>query len=301
MRKALRAVLFLLLAAAALALLLHAEGVRGAVGEGLELCFSAILPSLFPFFVLTSLLTSLGFPEAAARLLAPWMEALFHLSGNGASALALGFLGGYPAGARSAAQLYTKGLCSRQETEQLLAFCNNCGPAFLLSFVGEGIFGSLRRGAWLWLIHVLAALLSGIALRPRAKERLSAFRRFPLPVTPFSAAFVEAVQSGFSAFLSVCGFVLLFSVLLRPLRLLCPGPLAMGFAELFSGVSYLAPTRGDFILAAAMVGWGGLSVHAQSLAFLLPAGLSCRRYFLGKALQALLSGLLAALYVRFLW
>ena len=275
-------------------LLLAPEAVRQGIRTGLELCLSSVLPSLFPFFVLSSLLPDLGFSAFLGRLLAPLMGRLFHLSGAGAGALAMGLLGGYPAGARAVSELYEKKLCSRAECERLLAFCNNCGPAFFLSFVGEMQFGSVLLGAQLWLIHVLAAFLTGILLRPKEQHRTQPVCRSITRESPVSLAFVRAVQSGFSAFLSVSGFVLLFSALLQPLRTFDGTGLLTGLIELFSGIAALPQGKTGFVAAAFLTGFGGLSVHAQSMAFFLPAGLSGRWYFRGKLLQAALSAALAA-------
>lgn len=291
--KAAQAGLFSLLLAAAALLLRHGEAVKRAAADGLALCVGSVLPSLFPFFVLSSLLLSLGFAEGLGRLLAPVMEVLFHLGGSGASALALGLIAGYPSGARAVSLLYEQQLCGKEEAEHLLAFCNNCGPAFFLSFLGADRFGSARTGMYLWLIHVLSALITGILLRPRRTLALGATA--PRKKAPtFSLAFTEAVQSGFSAFLGVCGFVLLFSVLLQPIRERFGSTPLLGFFELFSGAAALDGSACSFVLAAALSSWGGLSVHAQSAAFFSAAGLSGRWYLRGKLLQAILSAALAA-------
>ena len=57
-----------------------------------------------------------------------------------------------------------EGELPRQEAELLLGFCDNCGPAFLLGYVGAGVLGDARAGAYLYLIHVLSALLAGMVL-----------------------------------------------------------------------------------------------------------------------------------------
>ena len=297
MARGIRWCLIALSLGAGAAMLLSPGEVRLALEAGLELCITSVLPSLFPFFVLSSLLLSLGFSEALGRLLAPLMGTLFHLGGEGAGALALGLVGGYPSGARAVSELYEKRHCSREEAERLLAFCNNCGPAFFLSFVGAERFGSVAVGARLWLIHVLAAFLTGILLRPKRQLGSASTCRHPAAAeTSFSLAFVGAVQSGFSAFLSVSGFVLLFSVLLQPLRRLTgENALLLGLTELFSGVSALPGTETGFVVAAFLTGFGGLSVHAQAMASFLPAGLRGRWYLRGKLLQAFLSAALAGL------
>ena len=130
----------LLLSAAAL--VVWPQQSMGAMKDGLKLCANVIVPSLFPFFVLSSLVVELGMSRYLGRLLEPVMAPLFRVNGSCATALALGFVGGYPVGARTAISLYENGQCSKTEAERMLAFCNNCGPAFILGVVGTGIFGS---------------------------------------------------------------------------------------------------------------------------------------------------------------
>ncbi|MFR0770562.1 MAG: hypothetical protein ACLSHO_14075 [Dysosmobacter sp.] len=86
-------------------------------------------------------------------------------------------MGGYPIGARTAAELYASGDLTRQEAERLLTFCNNSNPVFLISVLGVGVFGSVRAGLWLWLIHVCAALLTGLLFRGLGRGR----KPFPPP------------------------------------------------------------------------------------------------------------------------
>ena len=107
---------------AAAGLVLWPQQSMEAAREGLGLCANVILPSLFPFFVLSGLVVELGLVGYAGRALECVMYPLFRVPGACASALALGFIGGYPVGARTAIGLYEKGLCSKIEAERLLAF-----------------------------------------------------------------------------------------------------------------------------------------------------------------------------------
>ena len=72
---------------------------------GLRLCAELILPSLFPFFVLSALLAKLGLPALLGERLAPLGRRLFRVSGAGCTALLMGLLGGYPLGAAYIAEL----------------------------------------------------------------------------------------------------------------------------------------------------------------------------------------------------
>ena len=151
-----------------LALLFLPDVGAQAARDALALCAQTVIPSLFPFFVLSSLLVSCGAADTLSHLLSPLMRPLFGLSGTGAAALGLGLCGGYPVGARTAAKLVESGALSREEGERLLAFCNNAGPGFLLGICGGAVFSSPRAGAALYLIHTASALFTGML---RSEER----------------------------------------------------------------------------------------------------------------------------------
>ena len=275
--------------------LADAQRVRAAAAAGLGLCARSVIPALFPFMAVSTMLVSMGFGEWAAPRLSGLMS-LYRLPGPAGSALLLGLVGGYPIGARTAAELHKKGLLTAEEAERLLGFCNNSNPVFLISVLGGGIFGSPRAGVYLWLIHLLSALLTGFFFRGSGRPPR---RRAPPPRRPadsLSAALVEGVKSASSNMVSVCGFVLFFYVLASPLAAL-GGPLGAGLTgllELFSLTPLLAADRAGFILASACAGWGGVSILCQTAAVLEGSGLRLRNCVLGKAVQGLLAGVLAA-------
>lgn len=286
-------------------LLGHSVFVRETMEQALSLCAHCVIPSLFPFLVVSSLLLALGIEELAAPFLATWFEPLFRVRGEGAAAFLLGLIGGYPIGARTAAELYQHQRLTRKETERLLHFCNNSNPVFLLSVLGVGVFGSFRVGLWLWLIHLASALLTGLCFRGNDREPYPQSPRpiqAPPPLPDFPSAFVASVGSALSAILTICAFVSCFYLLSAPLSHLgAASPWLVGSLELFSLTPLLSPTPLSFVLASAAAGWGGLSVLSQTAALLSGSGLSLRPCLTGKALQALFSGLLALLLAPYLF
>lgn len=298
---------------ATLALMLYPQESMQAARDGLTLCGNVIIPSLFPFFVLSSLVVDLGLAAYLGRAMEGLMRPLFRVSGSCAAAVALGFIGGYPVGARTALQLYQQGLCSKPEAERLLAFCNNSGPAFILGVVGAGIFGDSRVGFLLYLTHALASLLVGLLFRfygGSQRRRSSVPRPKPIQAVTVPAAFTGAVARSFQNTLNICAFVVFFSVVLQLLsafgvfaalaRLLAAAGfepewarrLVAGLLELSSGVSSLrggTQLAGRVSMAAFMLGWAGLSVHCQVLSFLVDSGLSAKTYLAGKLCHGLIA------------
>ena len=276
-----------LLGVMALLLLCSADAAQ-AVRDALALCAQSVIPALFPFFVVSSLFIDLGCAAVLGRSLAPIMHRLFGVSGAGGTAFLLGIIGGYPVGGRTAGELYRSGQCEREECERLLAFCNNAGPSFILGIAGLGCFGSVRVGAWLYLIHVGAAVMVGLLFRSTSRQ----MGRPKKTETPrWADALIQAVRGGAMSMVNICAFVVFFLVILRLFSRFTgiQHGAILGIVEMTNGILRLANDRRGFIWAAGLLGWGGLSVHCQTAAVLSGSSLSLKRYFIGKALQAAIS------------
>ena len=272
-----------------------------AVRDGLSLCVRSVVPALFPFFVAVTCFTSLGLAGELGRFLSPVAAPLLGCSGPGSVAFLMGLLGGYPVGGRTVAELYAAGAIDRPEAERLLTFCNNCGPAFVLGVAGAGCFGSVRTGLLLYAIHVLSAV--AVAQFSRSRRAKTGTPRLPAPEPSFPAVLVRSVTEGARAMVSVCAFVVFALAATRLLTAITglSHPLLTGAVELTGGILALTPDRSGFVMASALLGWGGLSVHGQTAAVLRDTDLSLRPHLLGKSAQAAVSAALALAVSRFLF
>lgn len=289
------------LLAAMLLTLALSDRAAEAVRQGLELCARSVIPSLFPFLVLTGLFTSVC-GDLGGNRLGFLMARLYHCSPQGIGAFFLGILGGYPMGARVIDRLYADGKISRQEGENLLCLCNNAGPAFILSLVGAGKFGSLFLGVILYLIHVAAALLAGMVM---VRRNIMVFDAVPSGTKQhsFPQAFVQAVTSAGGAMVNICAYVI-SAVTFLQLFVRLTGlshPLLLGAVELTNGITLLGGQKKDFILASALLGWGGLSVHGQAAAVMPQLHPPMGRYLLSKLLHSVLSALLSCVAAQFIF
>lgn len=306
-------------------LLIYPQDSSSAAIEGLLISFRLIIPSLFPFFVISSLLISLGFGDILGKIFSKFMP-LFGLSGICATPIILGALGGYPTGLRIATQLKEEKLCSPEELRRVCLFCNNCGPGFLFSVAGWGIFSSKLAGIILLLTHMLSALILGLILGLFKKTKDTSPQKTlqKQKKEKFSVLFPQSIKDAFATTLNICAFVVFFTIVLR-LSSSCgllphlegliskciPGdtvaPLIhsflTGLLELSTGVYSLTEASGSTLalpLAAFIMAWGGLSVHCQSLPFLESCNAHLPSYFLAKFLQGILAALLVLATLPFL-
>lgn len=265
--------------------------ISGAI-EGIELCFQVLIPSLFPFFILSMLLTG-SLHGQSFPLLRPLVQ-VCRIPQGSESLLPAGFLGGYPAGAQSVEQLYRSGRLTREQAEKLLPLCNNAGPAFIFGVLG-GMF-SRKYIVWLlWLVQILSALAAA-ALLPAAGGSVSTCGGKKVKIT-------DALERSVRAMGLVCGWVVLMRIVLAFLERwflwLLPDVLrvaAVGILELSNGCVLLKqiPQEGlRFILAGCFLSLGGICVTLQTAS--VADGLPLTQYFPGKLLQGCFSILLCSI------
>ncbi|GHV07500.1 sporulation integral membrane protein YlbJ [Clostridia bacterium] len=313
------------------AMIISPREAAEAARQGIKLCMDVIVPSLFPFFVLSSLTVELGLTRYLGRALERVMRPVFRVGGACSAAVVMGFIGGYPVGARTALALYESGQCTKTEAERLLSFCNNSGPAFILGAVGAGIFSSSTVGWLLYLAHTAASLTVGVLFRfyKYRDDGAHGLKKQNRPAVRVTRAFVTSVRSSFDAILGVCAFVIFFAVAIRMLyafgtltaisdwtgELLRPlgvergliDKLFAGLIEVTSGLwtlqSVSAEVTQKLAMAAFMLGWAGVSVHCQVLTFIGESNLRTWPYIVGKLLHGVISaaymvGLLQFFHVK---
>lgn len=293
MKKITSAAAFLLLVLFAAVFLSSPARFGQSVLNGLMLWLTAIVPTALPLLVVLSLMVRSPAFLSLTRRLSPFAEKLFRIPGAGAGAMLLSLLSGYPAGARTVAELASEGRLQKGDV-----FCTTClastsGPAFCLG-AAAAMFGSPAAGMVLFGSHLLAVWSAGFLL-PRLTRHKAEPAPPPLPKArePFSALLISAVQ----AVLSVGALIALFFCLKEMLFSILP-PLSgygegilSGLLEVTAGVSALAKLKTplSLALAAAEVSFGGLCVNAQQLSFLTGTGVKMLPFLLVKCAHGLLA------------
>ncbi len=278
------------------------------IHNGLTLCAKTVIPSLFPFMVISELIVGSGIAEPLLRPFSPLFKRLFSLSPTGTSCVLLGMLCGFPIGAKCAMRALAENRITKDEAERIVAISSGPSSAFLISAVGLSLWGNKRFGGALYLCVLLSELITGFFLA-RIKKREA--DNVPSPISDHyhtvkkspAALFTEAIRSSCNGMLLVCAYVIFFAALVGALgnfvsALSIPpffSVFLFGFFELSGGMSHaaaMAPPLAAALISAFFAGWSGVSVHCQMLSVCEGHGLSLDRYFLSKLAQALLTLLL---------
>lgn len=282
---------------------------QNAVKDGIYLWAAAVLPALFPYLVITSLVSSLKITGKISAALSPFTEKLWGVNGNCGYALFISLMSGYPVGAKCVSDLKIKGLTGDAESVRAAALCSSSSPVFLIGSVGNLTFNSPLFGLLLFITHIISVFSVGFLF--------SFYKRQERPVKATHAprggtdnVFYESVYQAVISVLVVGGIITvfyLFTEILSGLGVInavakifglisddtavCYG-LTNGLFECTKGLKILAGGGISLFtlpVAAAICGFGGLSVIMQSVAYLKKAQIKTAPFLLSKTLAAVIN------------
>ena len=142
---------------------------------GLLIWYRNMIPSLFPFMVLSGFMIRCGLSVTIGQWLQPVLGIIFRLPAQMLYAIFMGFLCGFPMGAKIAVDMMETGEINETEGEYLLSFCNNIGPLYMLGYIIP-LFGYQNTWKVLSLMYVIP-FLYGVYLRYFSKIYSSAFSK----------------------------------------------------------------------------------------------------------------------------
>ena len=315
-----KALLLCLFTALTLSMLLENEKALALSLTGLNLWFEKMIPTLLPFMILSGILIRMNLSDSFARLFAPLLRPLFGLSDSCLYVLVIGFLCGFPMGARVTAESLQHGRLTRREASLMLAFCNNIGPIYFSGFVLTlfpvpkpwpfwagmyllpllyGLFlrwtfyrdipVCTRSAGTVSLPKTFAYVLRAASLPAESRAEVRNARRAPSLLEQTQASIASALVS----IGSLGGYMILFNLmnlipdLLLPVRADTARALCACLLEITSGLSGLGPANAFW--GFVLLPFGGLSCIAQTYSMIRETDLSLRQYVLHKCIQTLLA------------
>ena len=275
---------------------LFPDKVISGAASGAALCINAVIPSLLPFMLVSSCLIKSGFSRPLGSILSKIISPFTGLGSHGCVCLLTGLIGGYGAGARAVFDSFAEGQISKTEAERLLAFCNNAGPLFVIGTVGIGFFSDVRAGAALYIMLVIsslicAAIAGGEGECKTLREEWEFYRKNKPPAGRLIS---DCAVSSACAMGTVCVFVITFSAVINLLP--TDNAIPAGIIEVTCGLRELSRGGASALpAAAALLSWGGLSVHFQASA-LCGGKFSMKKYYIGRVFMAIVSFTLMYIY-----
>ena len=263
---------------------------------GFSLWYSKMIPSLLPFMIISGILVRMNLTESFANLLHPLLKRFYHCSKNATYVIIMGFLCGFPMGAKVVAELLKSKKITEKEGQYLLCFCNNLGPVYFCSFVIP-LLQINKTLPYLFGMYGIP-LLYGIILRHTIyKRELTQSEQTKLQNNKsmgFLSAMDDSIHASIQSILMLCGYMILFNLINILPHFMIPGihKYIAPFLEITGGLSML---QGAFVpFCMSMLTFGGLSCIAQTHSMLHGTNLSIKIYVLHKCI---LTAIVAFYYI----
>lgn len=296
-------ILSLLITAFAAVFIIFPERYVAACFEGFVLWAECVLPSLFPFIVISLIFIKTGLADKASLPLKKATQVL-NLPQSAAVCFILSICSGYPAGSRLVAEFYENGALTKADCQKVAPLCSTSGPLFIIGSVGYKMFGDKLLGLKIFVAHALAVIIFSLIYcrfckksQPICPNRIKSNGNI-LYDSFYGAVISVAVAGGFIAFFYVVAQALQDFFILAPLKHFfqlfmdegAANALSLGLAEVTTGCKFIAQSNSALkgALAGFMITFGGISIIMQQLGYLTKAGIKPAKFILFKFLQAVL-------------
>ena len=277
----------LLLTMIAGAVIIYPERYISCCLQGFIMWAECVLPSLFPFMVITLIMIKSGFAERVSLPLKK-ITGIFNLPPAAAVCLIISICSGYPAGAKCLLEFYENGSLTKGDMKKLSVLCSTSGPLFIIGSVGVRMLENKSAGWKILLAHFLSVIAVSLLISLLSKkEKREEIRRAPVSKNLlydsfYGAVISVAVAGGFIAFFSVTARILSdFNFLIvfeKIIALFTDGQSAraasLGLIEATIGCKELSAADGKLTLPLSgfLITFGGASILLQQLAYLCKAG-----------------------------
>lgn len=260
--------------------------------HGLTLWYGKMVPSLLPFMIVMGVCIRQNITGKMAMLFKPLLYPLLRCRSEVLYCILVGFLCGFPMGARVTAQMYKRGTLSKTESEYLMSFCNNIGPVYCLSFVipllgiqNTPLFFGIMYGVPL----TYGLLLRYTLYRKEMNMELTIQHVVKEPKEPVLQSLNLSIQESIQGITQLCGYMIFFNLLNLLPHMLCPHlqPFISPILEITGGLGTLGD--GHIMLSLIALSFGGLSCLAQTYSSIAGSDLSLGSYVLHRLILTVIS------------
>ncbi len=272
------------------------------VKNGIDICTNSLIPSLYPFMILTNYYALSEISEFRIGVTDKLCSFLFRLPGCCAAVILFSFVGGLPVGAKMSAELYSRGLISKEQCGRMLCFCVNPGPAFVISAVGMTMLGSKATGVIIYVSLIMSSLIIGVASRyfsPADETYINSIflQKSAVKGSPLETAVINSSKSIFA----ICAWVVAFSCLNEitvnlnlseavKTFILCISEMTCG--SMTAAVSFSAP------IVAAVIGFSGFCGHLQLIGAINKAEMKYKYFLVSRIINSGLSAVICSFLMK---
>ena len=278
----------------------NAEIVNYTVITSINFCYYTLIPTLFPYMIISSLLLRSALINKA---LTGFFGKLFGILGickTTTSPILIGNFCGFINGPKSICESYGDKL-TKFALNKAIILSSNAGFSFVVLLVGKKLWGSFSYGFALYIFQIFISFLINLQI-----NRHDNFKSYELKKQDPFISFTYAVTSSAKTMINICAFTIFTSVLVNIissiLNLSSTSLFSVLLSSLFDitqGVSASLNLNNIHMCAfftGFSVGFGGLSVAFQTFSVCSKFQINNKKFIIMKFLQGIICGIFSLIY-----
>ena len=284
--------------------IIFSKAISTGIKNGIEISLSLAIPSIFCFMVICDILYKSGLINTLISPLNKILCALYNLDKDLIGVVVLSQIGGFPIGAKLISDLVKSEKLDKTCAENMLCYCVNCGPAFLIGGVGIVLFRSIKIGLIIFICELFASIFCGFLNRKSMQSKTRLFK--DNCKKDYANIIVTSTSSCVKAMSMICAFIILFCAFTQIIQNLNISPtiksIICGFVEVTQGCYNLCELSfyQKLILSVLFTSFGGLCVHIQIASIISGSEIKLKKFYLYRIVYTLISTGLAILATKFI-
>lgn len=262
-----------------------------------------LLPSLFPFFVMSDLLLAYGFVDIISFFLGAIMTKWFYLPKDAAFAFFVSLFSGFPSGSKYVNDLLNTKKISIDDANYLIMFTHFANPFFIVTTIGLFLLSNVKAGYIILISHILSNIIVAFIFRKKKvilNNDNNYKKAFYLssPDKPFITILTNSIFKSFKTLVNMLGIIMIFLMITTIIKKIIPltgitNGLLSGFLEMTQGVKYISsldislPIKASIL--SAIVSFSGLSVHFQVKSIIDGTDIKYSNFLKARVVQSFIS------------
>lgn len=299
-------------------MLTKSNNIASAINTGFIIWKENLFPFLFPIFVISELLVSLGISDILAFLFSNITTKLFKSSKETAYIFIMSLITGFPSSAKYINELYKNKKIDDKAATKILMFTHFSNPLFIYQTIATTFLGNPKLAILIYICHYLPNILIGIIFRNYNSSKtnknkykindilqcLKEKKQEKIGVV-LSRATINSINTLLLILGTISIFLVITSILNETVNLGSIGnTIVNGIIEMSQGLKYVSnlniSLRIKTIVSIMFISFGGLSVHLQVASILSETKIKYLPFLFSRIIHAMISGILAYLLFPFL-
>lgn len=278
---------------------MYSSNIKASILFAFDIWINNLIPSMFPFLLISNLLINYGFLDVLSLILGPFIEKIYRLPRICAYPIVASIFTGFPTGSKYTKDLLDSNKISIQDANRLIMFTSFSNPLFIVSSVGECLLHNKKVGFFIFFSHLFSGLLIGLIYRSKNKT-IENVIRVNYTKKSFINVLTNSIADIFKILINMLGIIIFFLIIITILSTFFRNNLftiiIKGIIEVTTGITYISSYKINLRLKASIIGlmlsFNGLSVHLQTKSIIVGTKIKYKNFLIARILHSILCFLL---------